>query len=277
MQLFFKEGCPINPYTASLTCFHSICYSVASTHQELSRAAVFARENKQAITAKFAIFQTKVCDKLCRNGVDNEQFRLFVTNQFPPGDCIPPSPASLTEIFKAITRHGLWNFLHYSPLMYIVQRFGANDPEMEGWVETYKKDLKAYSIVTTLQDYIDTDLDVADPPPARRARDDPRYYCSMEWKMSFVNHSLQYLTEVWQSFSCRYLMPDSPPTALLDHVRRGCFVVTWLIPSNLISSLIKRAQIDTEFFQKHHILRVTVQECVYVEVKEESTLVSESW
>ena len=254
------------------------CYSVASTLQEPSRSDVFARENRQAITAKFATFQTKVCDKLCRNGVDNEQFRLFVTNQFPPGDCIPPSPASLTEIFKAITYHGLWNFLHCSPLVHIVQRFGTSDPEMKGWVETYKKDLKAYLIVTTLQDYVDTaDLDIADPPPARRARYDPRYYRSVEWKMSFVDHSLQYLTEVWKLFSCRYLMPDSPPTALLDRVRRGCFVVTWLIPSNLIPSLIKRAQIDTEFFQKHHILRVTVQECVYVEVKEESGLVSESW
>ena len=250
-------------------------YAVACTHQEPSRAAVFARENKQAIKAKFATFQTKVCDKLFKNGIDIEQFRLFVTTQFPPGDCIPRPPASLTEMFNAITSHGLWDCFHYSPLVHIVERFGASDPEMKCWVETYQKDLKAYSIVTTLEDYIDADPDVADPPPAKKAKYDPRYCCPMEWKTSFLDHSLQYLAEVWKLFSCRYLMPDSPPTALLDRIRKGCFVVTWLIPSGLISSLIKRAQIDTEFFQKHHILRVTVgEECVYKEVTGDSTLVS---
>ena len=105
---------------------------------KLSKAAAFARENRQVITAKFADFQTKVCKKLFSNGVDIEQFRLFVANQFPPGDCIPPPPASLTEIFEAITHHGLWDCFHYSPLVHIAKKFGAGDHEMASWVQTYK-------------------------------------------------------------------------------------------------------------------------------------------
>ena len=217
-----------------------------------------------------------MCDKLVKNGVDIEQVRLFVTNQFPPGDCIPPPPASLIEVFKAITQHGLWNYFHYSPLVRIAEKFGAGDHEMEGWVQSYKKDLKAYSLVTTVEDYVEADLDPPPPtvdlPPANCAKYDPRYYTPVEWKTKFVDHSLQYLTEVWELFSYHYLVPDSPPTALLDRVRRGCFSVTWLVPSGLIPSLIKRAKVDTDFFQQHRILKLTVGgECIYEEVAEEFT------
>ena len=157
--------------------------ALSTAHQEQSKAAVFARENQQAINGKFADFLTKVCNKLVKNGVDTEQVRLFVTNQFPPGDCIPPAPASLTEIFQAITHHRLWDYFHYSPLVTIAKKFCANDDEMEGWVQTYKQDLKAYSFVMKVEDYIEADLVNADTPPAKRAR-----YCSV-WSTNLVFHS----------------------------------------------------------------------------------------
>ena len=248
--------------------------STAATIHELSKAADFARENRQAIIAKFADFQTKVCNKLFKNGVDTKDFRLFVTNQFPPGDCIPPPPAGLTEVFEAITHHGLWDYFHYSPLVQIAKKFGADDPEIEGWVQTYMKDLKAYNLVTTVEEYIETDLEIVGPPPAKRAKCDPRYYTPVEWKTKFVDHSLQYLAEVWELFSSHYLVPDCPPTALLDRVRRGCFSMTWLVPTGLIPQLIKRVQLDTEFFQQYRILKVTVgNEGVYKEIAEKNTLV----
>ena len=255
----------------------SILTAVVSGHQQQSKAADFARENRQTITGKFADFQTNVCKKLLMSGVDTEEFQLFVTNQFPPGDFIPASPTSLTEVFKAITNHGLWDYLHYSPLLQIAKRFGAGDPEIEGWVKTYKKDVKAYSIVTTVEGYIEADFGVANPAQAKY---DPRYYTPVEWKTEFLDHSLRYLAEVWELFSSRYLMPDSPPTALLDRVCEGCLSVTWLVPSHLIESLTERVKIDTDFFQQHHILRVTVGEkCIYEEVTKKGTavLVSSFW
>ena len=199
---------------------------------------------------------------------------MFVANQFPPGDCIPQSPNSLTEVFDAITHHGLWDYFHYSPLVHIAKTFCAGDPEMEGWVQTYKQDMKAYSFVTTLEEHIEADHGVADTPPAKRAKYDTRYNTQMEWKAEFIDHSLQYLTEVWEMFSSHYLEPDSPPTALLDRVRKGCFVLTWLVPSHQVPKLNKKIQIDTTFFRQHHILKVTVGEkCVYQQANEKTILV----
>ena len=257
----------------------------SAADQEPSKTDVFARENRLAIKAKFAAFQKNVCEKLFKNGVNTKEFRLFVINQFSPGDCIPPSPDSLLDVFEAITHHGLWDYFHYSPLARIVNTFGADDPEMASWVQTYKQDLKAYRLVTTIENYIEADpaspecakhdLDVADPTQVELAKCDPRYYCPVEWKTKFTEHSLQYLTEVWELFSSHYLMPDSPPTALLNCVHRGCISVTWLIPSGLIPPLIERVKIYTKFFRQHRIIKVMVsEECVYEEVTEENTLVS---
>ena len=230
------------------------------------------------IKSKFAEFQTKVCDKLLENNVNIRQFRLFAKSHFSPGDCIPPPPASLIDIFEAITYHGLWDYLHYSPLVHIVKTFGANDPEMKDWVQTYEKDLKAYSIVTTVEDLIETDLNVPDPSPANKAKYNTDCYCPVEWKTRFFDPSLKHLMEVWKLFSCRYLVPDSPPTAILNRIYKGCFLVTWLVPSHLIPPLIKRIKNDTEFFQQHCILKVTVgEECVYEEATEKSGSVSYSW
>ena len=260
-----------------------------AVHQEMSRTADFVRENRQTIKAKFANFQRKVWTKLSKNGVDTKDFRTFVANQFPPGDCIPPSPTSLTEVFDAITYHGLWDYFHYSPLVHITKTYGDNDAEMKDWVQTYKKDLKAFLVVTKVEDYIEADLDTtvedqteadlsnADPPPAKKAKHDPRYNCPVEVKLdtSLVDHSLQYLAEVWEMFSARYLLPDSPPTALLDRVREGCLSITWLVPTSLIPSLIRNVKTDTTFIQHHHILKMTVgDQCVYEEVTEESISVS---
>ena len=223
------------------------------------------RENRQAIISKFASLLINICNKMLRNGnVDIEQFRLFVIAFFRPGDCIPPLPTTLMEVFEAITHHGLWDFFHYSPLVKIVQRFGANDPDMNEWIQNYKKDLKAYISTTQIEDYIDFEIKNPMCTEPRPAKSDLRYYCPVEWKTPYIDHTLQYLAEVWEMFSTYYLLPDSPPTTLLDRVRRGCVSITWLVPTHMIPQLIKGVESSTDFFQEHKISKVTVDsKCVY--------------
>ena len=231
----------------------------------MSKSVVFACENRETIREKFADFQTNVCGRLEEVGVDINQFQLFVTNQFSPGYFIPTPPTSVKNIFEAITRNELWDYFHYSPLVRIARKFGSDDPKMEAWVEKYKKDLKSYQLIATIEDCIEAELDTcADPPPAKKAKYDCRYLCPVKWKTNFIDHSLKYLAEVWELFSAHYLVPDSPPTALLHHIYIGCVSITWLVPSGLIPQLINRAKIDTTFFQEHRIIKVTVgDQCVY--------------
>ena len=252
--------------------------STAAPTHELSEAAIPAPQSRENIRAKFVTFQKKVCNKLFNLGVDIEQIRLFIKKQFPPGDFIPPPPATLIEIFKAVTQHGLWNYFHYSPLVLLARNFGAGDSEIEGWVQTYKEDLKDYSLVAKLEDYIKADVDIADLPHTKRAKYDSSYCLPVEWKTKFTDHSLQYLAEVWEIFSSHYLMPESPPTALFDCVckLKGCYSITWLIPSELTPLITKRIkEIGTDFFSEHRILQVTVgNQCIYEEIAAKSVSVS---
>ena len=252
--------------TSVCAIYFVLLFHAANSAHELKK--IFALENQEKIRAKFGALQMQVCNKMSEDGVDTKKVRLFLINQFSPGDCIPPPTASLFEVFEAITYHGLWDYNHYSPLVRIVQTFGADDAEMKKWIQSYRKDLKAYLLVTTIEDHIEADLafDSSNPPPAKCAKYDCRYCCPVELKLEtdLVDHTLQYLADLWEMFSGRYLVPDSPPTALIDRIHDGCFSVTWLVPSALIPSLIKSIQIDTDFLQQHRILRVTVgDDCVY--------------
>jgi len=131
----------------------SLILPAADSHQEeLGTAAAFTFENRLLIHAKFAVFLMNVCDKMLKNGVDIKKFRLFVVALFPPGDCIPSLPTNLSKIFEAITHHGLWDSLNYSPLVRIVKEFGAGDPQMEAWVKNYEKDLRSYTLLTRIED-----------------------------------------------------------------------------------------------------------------------------
>ena len=201
--------------------------AAADFHQKLSRRVAFAIENRKAIDEKFAIFVQNVCNNMVKNAVDIKKFLLFVTAFFSPRKCIPQSPTDFTEVFQAITYHGLWDSLHYSPLVRIARRFCAGDSEMKAWIKNYKEDLKAYTIVASIEDYIEFDLDTCtDQLQVHSAKYDPRYKCPVEWKTGFVNLSVQHLTNVWEMFSDQYPVPDSPPTALIDRVREGCLLVT---------------------------------------------------
>ena len=67
-------------------------------------------------------------------------------------------------------------------------------------------------------------------------------------------------------FSNHYLVPDSPPTALLDRVRKGCVSVTWLVPLYLTKQLAERVKVDPELLQRYRIVKVTVKgDVVYQE------------
>ena len=196
---------------------------------------------------------------MTQNGVDVEEFRFFAITSFPPGDVIPLPPTSLSEIFTAITHHHLWDGFHYSPLERIVSKFGAGDPEMVRWVQSYKEDFSSYSSTMQILDYVD-------PNPTTRCS--LRYCCPVQWKITFANNTLQYLYDVWELFSAHYLEPDPPLTSLLEcvHGVESSISVMWLVPSYLIPQIIKKVKANAKFLQRHGIWNVTVaDQCIYDE------------
>ena len=236
-------------------------------------AAEVTSQNKQNITAKYAALLTNVYNRLQRKEIDVQEFRLFVIARFPPGDFIPQS-SDLGELFEAITRNGLWDFLNYKPLEDIVQQFGADDEQLKDWVKEYKAHLVGFKACTKLVDYLavvesDSSFDESDsdqPTQPKLARQDPQYFrkLSLKLKVKVTDQSLSYVDDIWRSVSEYLLLP--PLSAILNHICKGSITVVWLIPIGLVPQLLKRIRQAGDFFEQQNFESVTVDDqCVYDE------------
>ena len=201
-----------------------------------------------------------------------EDLQVFLTSYFSPGKCIPKS-SSIHEIFKAITRHKLWDYWNYSPLEGIVQGFAADDQELTSWIETYRQDLESYKVTTKLIDHIATAASVStvgeSPSDEERpARYDKQYYRTLSCKLKtkFTDHTLKYIDELWDKFANLYGLP--PRVVLLDCIHKGCVSIVWLVPSRLAPQILNATPPNDEFYHKHEIMRVEFNEkCLHQEEK----------
>ena len=236
-------------------------------------AAEVTGQYKRIITAKYAALLTNVYNRLQQKRTDVREFRLFVIARFPPGDCIPQS-SDLCELFEAITRNGLWDFLNYQLLEDIVQQFGADDEQMKDWVKEYKAHLAGFKACTKIVHYLavvesDSSFDESDseqPTQPKPARYDRRYYhkLSLKLKVKVTDQSLSYIDDIWRSVSEYLLLP--PLSALLERICEGSITVVWLIPTGLVPRLLKQIRQAGDFFQQHNIASVTLDDqCVYDE------------
>ena len=222
--------------------------------------------NQRKMETKFAMLLMNTCRTLKEKLIDVEDFQMFLTGYFP-SECIPKS-SNIHEIFEAITRQKLWDYLNYRPLEEIVKRFAADDPEVTSWVETYKQDLKSYKVTTKLIDHIAAASAESIPPSEEEqpARYDQHHYerLSFKLKMKFTDHTLDYIDDLWNEYAELYGLP--PYMALLDCISEGC---VWLIPSHLASQIRSTTPLSADFYRKHEITRVELgEECIYQEKEE---------
>ena len=222
--------------------------------------------------AEFAILLMNVCRKLREKSINFEDLQTFLTGCFSPGECIPEA-FNMNKIFEAITRHKLWDFWNYYALERIVQAVVADDPDISSWIETYKQQLKAYKITTKLIDQIaatNADSDYVSPSEERQpARYDQQYYqkLSLKLKMSFTDHTLDYIDDLWNEYAELYGLPSR--VALLDSIHDGCVSIVWLIPSHLAPQIRSTTPHSADFYRKHEITRVELGEEYIYQEKEE--------
>ena len=224
------------------------------------------------ICGKFATLVKNASSKL-QSIINIDDFRVFVVNLFQPGDCIPNSN-SVHEIFCAITQNGLWDCVNYFPLKQIIEEFACNDTEMSDWVKQYEEAVSGYMLCTKISEHIgvvavsdssDTDSDDSDKQmEEKQAKYDPRYYreLSLKVKAKVTEESMQYVSELWESFASRYHLPSR--AAILDSVHAKCILVTWMVPTKHTPELIQKAHADPDFFKEHNILWATVDDDQYL-------------
>ena len=181
---------------------------------------------------------------------------------------------NLDEIFRALGKYGLWDYINYYLLQSIIEEFAGDDDELNGMMEQYQQDLTGYVLTLQIQTYLDTthyvlpifttrdSESVAGGTVQSQQKDELFNKLSVKTDANVTDHSLSYVINLWQSLAKQFALPQL--AMILHNIAEGCIGITWLIPANLVKYVTRMAQETANIFAKKHILRVMLEErCIY--------------
>ena len=271
-------------------CFVLTCIGAANipsaTNQQNPSAVAVAQHNIRKIKAKFATLVTKSHRRLQNRGIKVEDIQLFLVtiysspNSRDGGDIVTTvveSAKSLEEIFRALSKYGLWDYLNYHLLQSIIEEFASDDCELKCMMEQYQKDLTGHALTMEIQMYLEAthyefpvittsdNENVAEevvPPLPPQQKCNFFKKLSIKSKANVTDHSLNYVYNLWHSLANQFFLPR--PAMILNNIAKGCIDITWLIPSNLVKHVTRKARETANMFAKQYVLRVMLEEqCIY--------------
>ena len=279
----------------NLTCTDTGTQSATSS-QDPSTVAI-AQRNIRKIHGKFSTLVTKSCRKLQIKGINVEDVQTFLVTMYSsPGSMdgsdtvttVVESARSLDEIFRALGKHRLWDYLNYYLLQSIIEEFASDDDELNRMMGQYQRDLTGYILTQRIQTYLEAvnselplfttneDDNLADEiVSALSPQQNYELFkkLTLKVKANVSDYSLSYVNDLWQSLAKQFALPR--PAMILHKVAEGCIGITWLIPANLVKYVTRMARETTNMFAEELIiLRVTLEEQnIYpIETKPETEL-----
>ena len=254
--------------------------SSPTTAPQSPSAVAVARRNIQMIQGKFSILVTKSRRKLQSRKIDVDDVQTFLVTLYSSHDskdgndtvtAVIESAKSLDEIFRALSKHRLWDYLNYYLLQSIIEQFAGDDDELNSMMKQYQKDLTGHILTLRIQAYLDAtkhpiamnDSDnLADEVISLQQNHELFKTLKTKCEVNITNHTLSYVIDLWQSLAKQFALPR--PAMILHHIAEGCIGITWLIPANLVKHVTRMAQETTNMFAEENVLRVTLEEqCIY--------------
>ena len=140
----------------------------------------------------------------------------------------------LEDLFKAADHDLLfgrmnfhWNYLNYHMLDHLVKRFDIKEVKSE--MEVYKSDLKSFREVTPLSVFCKVHKKKTEPQKKFR-----EVVAKFNWPDS-KEVTLEVVEEFRQAYAHYYSLWEF--AMMLEEVRPGSFIVTWLVPESVIGML----------------------------------------
>ena len=226
---------------------------------------------------------TKSRRKLQSRNVDVDDIQTFLVTLYSSPNSkdgsdmvtvVVESARNLSEIFRALSRYGLWDYLNYYLLQDMIEEFAHDDNELNGMMEQYQKDLTGHILTLKIQTYLDATHDEL-PLVSTNDRDDetipslpPEQKNTLfkkltgKIKANVTDHTLSYIIDLWRSLRNQFALPR--PAIILHEIAEGCIGITWLIPANLVKHIMRMAQETTNMFAEEQILTMTLEnQCIY--------------
>ena len=245
-------------------------------------SAAVAQHNITMIRGKFALLVTKSRKRLQNREIDVEDIQTFLVTMYSSPNSrdgsgmvttVLESAKSLDEIFRALAKYGLWDYLNYSLLQSIIKEFARDDKELNDMMEQYQQDLTGHILALRIQTYLDatpiatpiatSDNDnSADEIIPLQQKHELFVKLTAKCKVNVTDHTLSYVIDLWQLLAKQFALPQ--PAMIFHKVAKGCISITWLIPANLVKYVTQMAQESANKFAEENVLRVTLEEqCIY--------------
>ena len=235
------------------------------------------------IQGKFSILVTKSCRRLQSRKIkikikDVQTFLVTMYSSYNSRDestiiaTVVESARNLDEIFRALGKHRLWDYLNYYLLQNIIEAFADDDDELNGMMEQYQEDLTGYILTLRIQTYLEAthcqhSIATSDSENSGAADENvPPHQLfrklTAKCEVNVTNHTLSYVINLWRSLAKQFALPR--PAMILHDIAEGCICITWLIPANLVKYITRIAQKAANMFAEENILRVMLEEqCIY--------------
>ena len=163
---------------------------------------------------------------------------------------------NLEEIFMHLNLY--WNFIDYSLLAYIINRFCS--PDLKRDMQEYEEELGRFRHVTTISQVIGSWPGRVEPPPSFT-----EFTSTLDRDAStFTLEELEELrVKICDEFSLSNFI------LMFRGVVEGSLVVTWFVPSDVVLKLqddvVVKAKSKSSFFQENAITSISIAgECVSV-------------
>ena len=229
---------------------------------------------------------TKSRRKLQNRNVDVDDVQTFLVTLYSSPNSknvsdtvtvVVESARNLSEIFRALSRYGLWDYLNYYLLQDMIEEFAHDDDELNGMMKQYQKDLTGHILTLKIQTYLDAthdELPLVSTNDSENSDDEtiPALPPEQKYKLfkklrgkikaNVTDHTLNYIIDLWRSLRNQFALPR--PAMILHDIAEGCIGITWLIPANLVKHIMRMAQETANMFAEEQILTMTLEnQCIY--------------
>ena len=189
-------------------------------------AVAWAQRNIQMIQTKFSSVVTKSCTKLQSRKISVEKVQTFLVTMYSSPNSsngsymvatVVEPTRSLDEIFRALSKHGLWNYLNYYLLQSIIEEFACDDDELKGMMEQYQRDLTGYALAVQIQTHFEAVVTASDSEnstdenvPVSSPQHKHKLFkkLSVKVKANITDHSLEYVNNLWRSLAIQFSLPQ---------------------------------------------------------------------
>lgn len=175
---------------------------------------------------------------------------------------------SLEEIFMHLNLY--WNFIDYSLLDYIIDRFCSEGLKME--MSEYRSDLENFRRVTTIGQMIRSWPGRVEPPPSFT-----EFTNTLDRDAS--TFTLEELEELRMKICNEFTLSNF--ILMFRGVVEGSLIITWFVPTSIVAQLrhdlLEKARSRSRFFEDNAITSVSIDgECVSVFLPQTFTPLSQS-